>query len=259
MGNKIPGMSIAQKVRDVERAYMAALRGLFNNFGRTLAPIGEVDMARIERYISDDWDGSIVSDVLYPVDPDISGGGRPAHYFHNVPSIAGQALQLMDYFMNLADRVTQIPAAIHGNPVGTGANRTFRGMMALQGNMMKPIQSALTNMDLDLFKPMGTLLYNLNMKYSKDPDIKGDCNVQARGAAGLLEREMQKQNALEVVQVIGQLGQNAQINPKLMDHAVAKALEAVGMSFPGEEPVVSQPPPPPEQPAQMPPLTGAPQ
>ena len=97
------------------------------------------------------------------------------------------------------------------------------------------------------------------MKYSKDPDIKGDCNVQARGAAGLLEREMQKQNALEVVQVIGQLGQNAQINPKLMDHAVTKALESVGMSFPGEEPIVSQPPPPPEQPAQMPPLTGAPQ
>jgi hypothetical protein len=231
MGDKIPGFGIAQKVRDVERAYMAALRGLLNNFGRTLGPIGEVDMSRIERYISDEWEGSIVSNVLYPTDPDIAGGGRPAHYFHNVPSIADQALRLMDYFMNLADRVTQIPAAIHGNPVGTGANRTFRGMMALQGNMMKPIQSALMNLDTDVFTPLGTSLYNLNMRFSKDPDVKGDCRVRARGAAGMLEREMQKQNALETVQVIGQLGQNAQLNPKLMEKAVMKALEATGLTL----------------------------
>lgn len=253
-GNKIPGYSIAQKVRDVERAYMAALRGLFNNFGRTLGPIGEVDMSRIERYLSDEWDGAIVSNVLYPTDPDIAGGGRPAHYFHNVPSIAGQALQLMDYFMNLADRVTQIPAAIHGNPVGTGANRTFRGMMALQGNMMKPIQSALTNLDIGVFAPLGTLLYNTNMKYSKDPDVKGDCRVRARGAAGMLEREMQKQNALEVVQVIGQLGQNAQINPKLMEQAVTKALEAAGLTLDGEDLILDPLPP-----KQGQPQLGAPQ
>jgi len=114
-------------------------------------------------------------------------------------------------------------------------------MMALQGNMMKPIQSALTNLDLDVFAPLGTLLYNTNMKYSKDPDIKGDCRVRARGAAGMLEREMQKQNALEVVQVIGQLGQNAQINPKLMERAITKALEASGLSLDGEELIMDQP------------------
>jgi len=263
MGNKIAGVGIAQKVRDVERAYLASLRGLLNNFGRTLGPIGEVDMSRIERYISDEWEGDIVSNVMYPTDPDIAGGGRPAHYFHNVPSIAGQALQLMDYFMNLADRVTQIPAAIHGNPVGTGANRTFRGMMALQGNMMKPIQSALTNMDISMFTPLATLLYNLNMRYSKDPDIKGDCNVKARGAAGMLEREMQKQNALELVQVVGQMGQNAPINPKLLDLVITRALEASGLTLDGEPmimnktnaPVGSLPAPPGEAPMPQ----GAPQ
>jgi hypothetical protein len=251
MGNKIPGFGIAQKLRDTERAYMAALRGLFHNFARTLSPIGEVDLSRTERYISDEWDGSFISGVLYPTDPDIAGGGRPAHYFHNVPSVAGQALQLMDYFMNLADRVSQIPAAIHGQPVGTGANRTFRGMMALQGNMMKPIQSALTNLDLDIFAPLGTLLYNTNMKYSKDPDVKGDCQVRARGAAGMLEREMQKQNALEVVQVMGQLGQNAQINPKLMERAVTKALEASGLTLDGEDVIMPPMPPMPQGDPQM--------
>lgn len=242
VGNKIPGFSVAQKIRDTERAYLAALRGLFNNFSRTLGPIGEVDMSRIERYISDSWDGEVISNVLYPTDPDVTGGGRPAHYFHNVPSIIGQALPLMNYFMDLADRVTQIPAAIHGQPVGTGANRTFRGMMNLQGNMMKPIQSALTNLDIDVFAPLGTILYNTNMKYSKDPDVKGDCRVRARGAAGMLEREMQKQNATETVGLLAQLSQSAQINPEIMNRAVQNVLESSGLLVDGEDAFVEPTP-----------------
>ena len=199
-------------------------------------------MSRVQRYIDDQWDGSVVSNVLYPVDPDIAGGGRPAHYFHNVPSIAGQAIQIMNYFMELADKISQIPATVHGSAPGSGANRTYRGMMAILGNTMKPIQSSIINLDLDIFAPVGTLLYNLNMRYSKDLEIKGDCKVNARGAAGLLDKEMKKQSAIEALQVIGQLGQNVGLNPKILEQAVGNVLEAMGLKVEGEETFAPQQP-----------------
>lgn len=229
--NRIPGTSICQKVRDVERAYMASLRYLLKNSSYASGPIGEVDFQRIQRYMSAEDIGTLMPDTIYPVDPDMSGGGRPAHYFHNVPSQAGQFLNIMSYFMDLADRITQIPASIHGEPVGTGANRTFRGMAMLYGNALKPIQSGLANMDEFMFKPMGTLLYNYNMRYEDDDSIKGDAKVRAQGATGLLQKEVAKQTAMDTLSVVAQIGSAAQniMNPAILKWAVTNTLKASGV------------------------------
>lgn len=231
VANRIPGVSICQKVRDVERAYMASLRYLLKNASYASGPIGEVDFERIQRYMSAEDIGALMPDTIYPVDPDMSGGGRPAHYFHNVPSQAGPFLSIMSYFMDLADRITQIPAAMHGEPVGTGANRTFRGMAMLYGNALKPIQSGLANMDEFMFKPMGTLLYNYNMRYVDDDSIKGDARVRAQGATGLLQKEVAKQTAMDTLSVVAQIGSVAQnmIDPAVLRWAITNALKASGV------------------------------
>lgn len=253
--NRIPGTSICQKVRDVERAYMASLRYLLKNSSYASGPIGEVDFERIQRYMSAEDIGTLMPDTIYPVDPDMSGGGRPAHYFHNVPSQAGQFLNIMSYFMDLADRITQIPASIHGEPVGTGANRTFRGMAMLYGNALKPIQSGLANMDEFMFKPMGTLLYNYNMRYEDNDSIKGDAKVRAQGATGLLQKEVAKQTAVDTLSVVAQIGSAAQniMNPAILQWAVTNTLKASGV--PVDEIEDANPAPAPQQPTggQLPP------
>ncbi|MGE8165194.1 hypothetical protein ACQKRQ_34225 [Paraburkholderia sp. NPDC080076] len=122
-------------------------------------------------------------------------------------------------------------------------NRTFRGIMALYGNALKGVQSALTNLDIDLFERLGNAYFDWNMKYTDDPTIKGDAKVKARGTSGLLEKEVAKQNAQDMLQFIAQLAQGGQVSPAVMRWAIDQALTASGVpldQFPAESTPAAQ-------------------
>lgn len=243
---RIPGVSIAQKVRDVERCYMQTLRNLMVNMGLSSGPIGEVDFSRIQKYMDPDDIGRLAALTMYPTDPDMTGGRSPAHYFHNIPSNAVAFANVAQFFMDLADRVTQIPASLHGEPVGTGANRTFRGMAMLYGNAIKPIQSGIANLDDAVFSKMGTLLYNYNMKYSDDESIKGDAKVLAQGSTGLIQKEVAKQNAMNTLQLVATAASAAQnvVDPGIVKWAIENSLRASGVPVDQIAQSPAQPPQP---------------
>lgn len=232
IGDMIPGRAIGQKIRDIERGYHAALRGMIKNNHYASGPMGEVDFSRIARWIEADSVGIMDPLTIMPVEPDIAGGGRPAHYFHNVPSIAMQAIQVMEFFERVADRHTQIPAAFHGEAVGTGVNRTFRGVTLLQGNALKGVQSALTNMGEGAITPMAVSHYRYNMMYSKDWSVKGDAQAVAKDIAGLLEREIKKQQSQETLMLVNQIAQTGQaLPPGVQGYVANEALLAAGVDL----------------------------
>lgn len=228
-GYGIMGFGIAQKIRDVERAFHSCLRGMIKNMEYSSGPIGEVDFSRIQQWISDDQVGDVEPYTINPVDPDPVGGGRSAYVFHNFPNNTGALSSVCQWFLSLADIVTQIPASIHGQPVGTGANRTFRGMSMLYGNALKGVQSSITNIDEDVVGPFATSLYMLNLKYNPKKEIKGDAKVVARGASGLMEKELKKNDMLEAAQIVASLAQTGQVKPETMDMAVGRVLEALDL------------------------------
>lgn len=228
-GNGIMGFGIAQKIRDVEKAFHSCLRGMIKNMEYSSGPIGEVDFSRIQQWMSDDQVGDIEPYTINPVDPDPVGGGRPAYMFHNFPNNTGALSNVCQWFMSLADIITQIPASIHGQPVGTGANRTFRGMSMLYGNALKGVQSGITNIDDDVVGPFATSLYMLNLKYNQKEEIKGDAKVMARGASGLMEKELKKNDMLEAAQIVASLAQTGQVKPETLDKAVGRVLEALDL------------------------------
>ena len=228
-GNGIMGIGIAQKIRDVERAFHSCLRGMIKNMEYSSGPIGEVDFSRIQQWMNDDDVGDIEPYTINPVDPDPVGGGRPAYVFHNFPNNTAALSNVCQWFMSLADIVTQIPASIHGQPVGTGANRTFRGMSMLYGNALKGVQSGITNIDDEVVGPFATSLYMLNLKYNPDKEIKGDAKVIARGASGLMEKELKKNDMLEAAQIVASLAQTGRVNPESIDKAVDRVLVALDL------------------------------
>ena len=211
--DRIPSYSIAQRLRDVERAYMSALRYLMINAYNASGPITEADFTRLSKYMSNEDINKIVPNTIYLASADVPTS-NPALRFYTVPSAVPQYQAMMSYFMDLADRVTNIPAALHGTAVGSGANRTFRGAAMLQGNAVKAIQASVANIDEYIFKPMGELLYNYNMVYSKDESVKGDCRISACGATGLMQREINRQNSYEILQLVGSAGQQIMQMPK---------------------------------------------
>ena len=205
-GDRIAGDGIAQRLRDVERAYHSALRYLMRNAANASAPLCEADYRRLSKYMSDEDLGNVVPGSMYLADSDASTNGKPAMSFFNIPSNMPAYTQLLEMFMQLADRVTNIPAALHGEAVGSGAMRTFRGMSMLQGNATKALHAAVTNISNGIFEPLGTTLYNLNMVYSEDVSVKGDSQIIPKGAEGILAKEMERQNAQEIISMIAQAG-----------------------------------------------------
>lgn len=228
-GNGIMGFGIAQKIRDTERAFHSCLRGMIKNMEYSSGPIGEVDFARIAQWVQDGELGNVEPYIINPVDPDPVAGGRPAYTFHNFPNNTASLSSVCQWFMSLADVVTQIPASIHGQPVGTGANRTFRGMSMLYGNALKGVQSGITNFDEYVISPFAETLYMLNLRFNPRKEIKGDAKVIARGAGGLMEKELKKNDMIEAAQIVASLAQSGRVPPKTLDVAVNRVLEALDL------------------------------
>lgn len=231
-GDKIAGDGIAQRLRDIERAYMANMRYLLRNSHFASAPLCEADYQRLAKYMGDNDLGSVVPGLMYLADSNAANAGSPALRFFNIPSNLPGYVQLLEMFMQLADRVTNIPAQLHGEAVGSGAMRTFRGMTALQGNATKALHAAVDNITHGVFDPLGHLLFNMNMLYSPNAAVKGDSQVLVKGAEGLLHKEMEKQSALEILQVIGsvgaQLGQSLNLGPAIA-WSMKKLFSAMGI------------------------------
>lgn len=205
-GDRIAGDGIAQRIRDVERAYHACLGYLMRNAANSSAPLCEADYKRISEYLTENDLGNVVPGMMYMVNSDVTNSNQPALRFFNVPSNIPAYAQLMEMFMQLADRITNIPASLHGEAVGSGAMRTFRGMNLLQGNATKALHASVDNISNGVFDPLGHLLYNINMLYAEDPAVKGDSHIVTRGAEGLLQKEMEKQSAMEILQLVGSVG-----------------------------------------------------
>lgn len=231
-GSRIAGDGIAQRVRDVERAYHACLGYLMRNAANASAPLCEADYKRLSEFMTDNDLGNVVPGMMYLVNSDATNSNQPAMRFFNVPSNIAAYAQLMEMFMQLADRVTNIPASLHGEAVGSGAMRTFRGMNMLQGNATKALHASVDNISNGVFAPLGTLLYNINMLYSSDAAVKGDSHIVTRGAEGLLQKEMEKQSAMEILQIVGsvgaQLGNLVNIAP-VVSWGIKKLVSSLGV------------------------------
>lgn len=231
-GDRIAGDGIAQRIRDVERAYIASLQYLMRNASFASAPISEADYSRLAKFLGENEIAQLVPGTMYLVDSNASNRNEPAIRFQNIPANMPAYAQLLEMFMQLADKVTNIPAALHGEAVGSGAMRTFRGMSLLQGNATKALTASAGHIAEGVFDPLGQLLYNTNMIFSPDMEVKGDSQIVTKGAEGLLQREMEKQSAMEILQILGAassgLGQMVNIGPAIQ-WALDKLLTSMGV------------------------------
>lgn len=204
---RIPNEGIAQRLRDVERCFIYNLRCLMRNAQTASEPMMEMDYQRVMKHMAPQDIAQPVPGMVLLTDSDINTN-TPAVRPILMPEHMASYVGLMDRFMEYAHLFTNIPAALHGIAVGSGANRTFRGISLLQNNAMQSIQSAVANMDEGAFSKIGALLYDYNMLHSTDPEVKGDAKVYAQGVEGLLQKAMERQNAMEVLEFAGPLVAN---------------------------------------------------
>ena len=192
------GNSVADLCRDTQDVCNAAARSLVNNMSLASGPQVVYNIDRLP-------EGENVTQ-LYPwkiwqvtSDP-VGSNSTPVEFFQ--PSTQAQELMAVyEKFATLADEYTGIPRYMTGGSPTGGAARTASGMSMLMTNAGKSIKQVIANIDEHVIKPCIDRLYYYNMRYSDDPDLKGDIDIVARGAASILEKEQAQQRRNEFLQI----------------------------------------------------------
>jgi len=180
------GNSVADLCRDSQSMCNAAARALVNNMGLSSGPQVVFNIDRLPQ-------GENITQLfpwkVWQTTSDPMGGGAPPVQFFQPSSQAQELMMVYEKFATLADEYTGIPRYMTGGAPAAGAGRTATGMSMLMTNAGKSIKQVIANIDEYVIKPLIDRLYFYNMKYSNDPDLKGDVDIQPLGAASLVEKE----------------------------------------------------------------------
>jgi hypothetical protein len=178
------GRSVADLVRDPQVVVNAAARSIVNNMGIASGPQVVVNVDRLAP-------GEDITQLtpwrIWQVNNDPTGAGQPPVMFNQPDSRIAELVGVFEKFSEMADEYSGIPKYMGGEPGGVG--RTASGLSMLMGNASKSIKQVISNIDIGVMTPMLTRLYDHNMQFSDDPDLKGDVNIIARGATSLVAKD----------------------------------------------------------------------
>ena len=188
------GNSVADLCRDTQDICNAAARSLVNNMSLASGPQVVYNVDRLP-------EGEIITQLfpwkIWQVTSDPVGSNSNPVEFYQPTTQANELMAVYEKFATLADEYTGIPRYMTGGSPTGGAARTASGMSMLMTNAGKSIKQVIANIDEHIIKPCIDRLYYYNMRYSDDPDLKGDVDIVARGAASILEKEQAQQRRNE--------------------------------------------------------------
>lgn len=181
------GNSVADLVRDAQDIVNACARSLVNNMALASGPqVGVL----VDRMAAGEDITQLQPWRIWQMKSDPLAGGtqqQPIQFFQPQSNV-NDLLIVLDKFSQLADEYSGIPRYLTGDTTG-GAGRTASGLSMLISNAGKSIKQVISNIDIGVMGPVLDRLYYHNMRYEDDPDLKGDVNIVARGAAALIAKE----------------------------------------------------------------------
>ena len=230
------GESVISLLFDTERSFNSFVRAALKNAAFSSGPIGEVDTSRLA---DDDKPNEFTPYRLYHTSPDLSGmgGDSKAFHFHQVTNSVRELLEDgATYFYKLADDISGIPAYVLGNPQVQGGGKTLGGLAMMMGNAAKGIKAVALHIDKDIIEPIVALYYNYNMLTSDDPDVKADAKPLARGASGLLQRELAQNKMTDLLQLLTPYATtpiqgNTVIPPDVIQQLIREVVKSTGIDI----------------------------
>lgn len=192
----IAGNALPDILSDVQDVANASLRSLVNNMGIASGPQVEVQLDRLAP--GQNWND------IYPwkrwavtADPIAGTTEKPAIKFYQPQDHAQTHLGVYKEMGNIADELSAIPKYITGSERMGGAGRTASGLSMLMGNANKMLQTVAFNADNDVIEPSLQGLYDMVMIADAGMKLRGDENIQVKGAVVAQKRELERQRQLE--------------------------------------------------------------
>lgn len=181
------GRGVPELMEDIQQITNSTARALVNNLAIASGP--QVAINNIDRIPNSENIESMFPWKIWQFTPDKAGNGQKPIEFFQPNIMTSQLLEVYSYFSNLADDYTGIPAFVQGNDDAKGAGKTASGMSMIMTHASRGIKDVIAHIDRGIVEPSVLKTYTYNMKFDEDESIKGDVDIQAKGALSLFNKE----------------------------------------------------------------------
>lgn len=189
------GMGVSRQIRTPQRMVVGATRQLMNNLGLSSGP-----QITIRRGVEpEDGNWTIEPLKVWVEGDDTSGQAGPPVIATVIPSMQAELLATIQLGMKMAEDVTGLPQIMQGQQ--GAAPETVGGMQILNNNANSVLRRIARLFDTQITEPHIRRYYAWLMEYGEDPEEKGDFQIVARGSSALVERDIQGQEMLGILQL----------------------------------------------------------
>lgn len=212
VGRRFWGIGAAMTLADIESRLNRWLEDLDENLELSVAP----PIFYNATVFNSPEDITLEKRAKIPFAPEL--GINVAQPFHQVriDSKSSELISLFNWAYRLADDESGIPGFLSGNDQLYGGESTFRGMKMLAASSNMLIKDAFLNIDQTLIQPIMDYLWRWNMLNSSEESIKADAKIIARGAAGLMQKEITEAERTDILPILMQLVQSAGLDESQM-------------------------------------------
>lgn len=196
VSNRIWGRSPVRQMSDSTSIYNGCQRAIMDNMAISSGYQGWVDLSRM----ADPGSANLTYPNRMWTLNDMTGLSQPPVGFFQPQSNVVHMQTIQKGVLLHIQKETNLPDFAMGLPTSAAHNRTAEGL-AMQRNMaMAFIRSVIGNIDTFGLKPVIEELYNWNMNFNPDEDIKGDFEVVAKGVMNASADDAITQRILGLIQ-----------------------------------------------------------
>ena len=213
------GTGVPRMMRDSQATMNAATRIYLDNVALSSGPMVEVN--------TDIMASGEDPTELYPWRVFLREGGdgnQPMVRFYQPQSNSPALVSVIELLRRFADETTALPSYTHGQ-TQSSLNRTATGISILMSNANIVLKSVIKNIDDFLTKPMIRSLYDWNMTWNENENVKSDMRIVAKGSTALIQKEVQSQRLLQFLSLINNPLDAQMINREKLLTDIAKSLD----------------------------------
>ncbi len=237
------GIGIAEQIRMPQRTVNAAVRAMLNNAGKSAGSQVVINHASI-RPADGKW--PLTPDkIWFKTNDDAGMSVDDAFAIHEIPNVTDQMMKIVDFGMKQAEEATSIPLVTQGQSGATTPD-TFGATQLQDNNANQLLRTIGYTFDDNVTEPLVRDFYEWLLL---DPDVpgeeKGDFQINAHGSSALVERAIQDQTLVQMLNV--SLNPAYGIDPKRVSKLwiKSKRLNPVDVQFSEQEQAAMAKAPPP--------------
>ena len=213
------GTGVPRMMRDSQATMNAATRIYLDNVALSSGPMVEVN--------TDIMASGEDPTELYPWRVFLREGGdgnQPMVRFYQPQSNSPALVSVIELFRRFADETTALPSYTHGQ-TQSSLNRTATGISILMSNANIVLKSVIKNIDDFLTRPMIRSLYDWNMTWNENENVKSDMRIIAKGSTALIQKEVQSQRLLQFLSLINNPMDAQMVDREKLLTDIAKSLD----------------------------------